>query len=101
MIIEQTEGGAFNVGRDDQPRPMLDVARIACDLTGASHDLIEQVEAPGRQTVVKRLATERIRKLGWQPTLNLEAGMAATLDWVRSLNPDGSIPQAGLDTNRN
>lgn len=89
LVIEQTDGGAFNVGRDDNAVPMLDVARLACLLTGASadDDLIEMVDAPARQTVVKRLATKRLRSLGWEPTVDLFDGMMATLEWVRELDP--------------
>ena len=35
------------------------------------------------QTVVKRLATQRIRSLGWEPKVELEEGMRRTLEWIR------------------
>ena len=57
LIIETTGGGAFNVGRDDQRVAMSDVAREACRLTGAPFDLIQIIDAPAQQTVVKRLST--------------------------------------------
>lgn len=87
MVIEQTTGGAFNVGRDDNPLPMRRVAEMACDLVGASHSLIEEVDAPGMQTVVKRLSTEKIRRLGWRPLVDLEEGMKRTLAWVEEKAP--------------
>jgi len=89
VALEDEVGGVFNVGRDDAAVPMLDVAKIACDLTDAPYSLIEEVEAPGNQTVVKRLATDRIRALGWEPMVELDDGMGRTLDWVRSLTADG------------
>ena len=89
LILEQTQGGAFNVGRDDAATSMLDVARLACDLTGASESLIELVDAPMNQTLVKRLATGRVRALGWTPEIELEEGMRRTLEWVRTLGSDG------------
>ena len=76
----------FNVGRDDASVTMLHVAMLACELTGAPYGLIEEVDAPARQTVVKRLATEKLRSLGWQPEVELEDGMARTLEWVRGLD---------------
>jgi nucleoside-diphosphate-sugar epimerase len=85
LLLEQTDGGAFNIGRDDNAVPMRRVAEMACDLVGASHGLIEEVEAPGRQTVVKRLATQKIRDLGWSADVSLEEGMARTLEAVRAL----------------
>jgi nucleoside-diphosphate-sugar epimerase len=68
---------------------MMRVARLACDLTDAPYTLIREVEAPARQTVVKRLATERIRMLGWEPRVDLQEGMEQTLEWVRTLGDDG------------
>jgi nucleoside-diphosphate-sugar epimerase len=82
MILEEDATGAFNVGRDDNACPLLDVARLACDLVGASRGLIEEVPAPGRQTVVKRLATDRIRALGWEPEVDLLEGMENVRDWI-------------------
>jgi nucleoside-diphosphate-sugar epimerase len=83
--IEDTDGGVFNVGRDDASVSMLHVAMMACELTGAPLDLIEEVDAPARQTVVKRLATGKLRSLGWEPRVELEEGMTRTLDWVKGL----------------
>lgn len=83
------QGGAYNVGRDDAAVPMLEVAQRACDLVGASYDLIREIEAPARQTVVKRLATRQLRALGWAPEVELAEGMERTLEWVRSLGEDG------------
>lgn len=85
MTIEQTDGGTFNVGRDDSATTMLEVARRACDMTGAPHSLIEVVDPPERQTVVKRLSTRKIRALGWKPEVDLDEGMERTLQWVKGL----------------
>lgn len=75
-----TGHGIYNVGRDDDPRPMVEVARIACDLVGAPYDLIELVDPPAAQTVVKRLATAKLRALGWSPQVELEDGMRRTAE---------------------
>jgi len=88
MIIEQPESGIFNVGRDDDPKTMLEIAERACDLAGASRDLIQVVPAPGMQTVVKRLSTERIRQLGWVPTVELEDGIKEVFEWVKRFDVD-------------
>ncbi len=82
LILESDETGAFNVGRDDNACPLLDVARLACELVEAPRDLIEEVPAPGRQTVVKRLETRRIRALGWEPEVELREGMEHVRDWI-------------------
>lgn len=84
-VMESGQPGVFNVARDDDARLMLTVAQYACRLTDAPFDLIQEVDPPARQTVVKRLAAQKIRDLGWKPEVELGDGMAATLEWVRGL----------------
>jgi nucleoside-diphosphate-sugar epimerase len=79
-------GGPWDVGRDDDPVPMLELARLVCRLTGAPEGLIEEVEAPPGG-VSQALDTERLRDLGWRPEVDLEQGLRATLDWLRSAGP--------------
>ena len=83
MIIEQPDAGIFNIGRDDDPRSMLEIAERACELAGASKELIQIVPAPAMQTIVKRLSTARIRQLGWTPTIELEEGIEYVFEWVK------------------
>lgn len=88
MTIERSEGGVWNVGRDDNAHSMLFVAAIACDLVDADVDeLVDHLDAPLRQTVVKRLSTSKLRSIGWKPRVELREGMARTLEWVRTLPP--------------
>lgn len=99
MIIEagevaQTPGewakgtGVYNVGRSDNEASMLEVARIACELAGSDCDgLIQMVDPPANQTVVKRLTTRKLRGLGWAPTVDLREGMERTLVMVREMEP--------------
>lgn len=91
LAIEQHGAGVYNIGRDDDPRSMLDIARLACKLAGAPEDLIVEVDAPAGQTVVKRLATDRLRALGWSPTVELEDGMERVYEWVRRYDQDGVL----------
>ena len=88
--------GAYNVGRDDCPVSMLDLARKCCDLAGASHELIDVVPAPERQTVVKRLSTTKLQLLGWEPTVELDEGLPEVLRWVRRFDADGQIIEGVL-----
>ena len=92
MTIEETRGGVFNVGRDDAATSMERVAELACELAGAPESLIELIDAPARQTVVKRLSTEKLRMLGWRPQVELADGMERTLDWVRKLPGPSAVP---------
>lgn len=94
LTIEKAHGGIWNLGRDDNALPMRTVAEMACDLTGASHDLIVEVAAPDRQTVVKRLSTRKIRSLGWEPEVDLEEGMRRTLEYVKALPAPAELQAA-------
>lgn len=91
IVIEQTDGGAFNVGRDDNAEPLRVTAERACDLVGVAHDLIVDVDPPANQTLVKRLATQKIRDLGWTPEVSLAEGMARTLEFVKDLAPPAAV----------
>lgn len=93
VVEMMPEGGVFNVGRDDNPVSMRRVAHLACKLTGAPEQLVELVDAPVNQTVVKRLSTQRLERLGWTARVPLEEGMEATLEWVKTLRVDGSVKE--------
>jgi nucleoside-diphosphate-sugar epimerase len=81
----------FNIGRDDDPRSMLEIAQLACKMAGAPEDLIELVDPPAGQTAVKRLSTARLRALGWEPTVELEEGMARVYNHVSRYDADGVL----------
>jgi nucleoside-diphosphate-sugar epimerase len=83
VVLESGEGGAFNVGSDSDPVAQTDVARIACELTGASHDLIEEVEPPAGRAA-PRISIERLRALGWRPEVGLEDGLRLLLESWRT-----------------
>jgi nucleoside-diphosphate-sugar epimerase len=87
LVMESGEGGGWNIGRDDNATSMRRVAEIACGLTRAPADLITDIDAPARQTVVKRLSTKRLAGLGWAPTTDLREGMEMTLAWLHEAHP--------------
>jgi nucleoside-diphosphate-sugar epimerase len=74
---------AWNIGRDDIAIPMRTVAEMACAMTGAPYSLIQDVDPPGRQTVVKRLGMQKLHNLGWEPQVELAEGMERTLAWIK------------------
>lgn len=82
-IIQSGQVGIFNAGRDDDEVSMGDIAAMACRMTGAPVDLITFVDPPLKKTMVKRLSTERLRSLGWKPTVNLNEGMEALYLWIQ------------------
>lgn len=94
LVLEETSGGVYNVGRDDNPVSMMYVAGFACYLAGVSEENIRVTDPPEMQTVVKRLSTERLRSLGWAPDVTLEEGMRRTMEWVRTLDATGAVAAA-------
>jgi nucleoside-diphosphate-sugar epimerase len=88
LLLERGEAGVVNVGSDADPVPLLDVARLACELTDAPQELVREVEPPpGR--VASRVAVDRLRALGWRPEVSLDQGMRLLLDSLRAGAPAG------------
>lgn len=86
LVLEADAAGTFNVGWDGELVALVDIARVACELTGASQELIEEIEPPpGR--VMTRIATERIRAFGWRPEVSLDEGMRRLLESLRAGAP--------------
>lgn len=77
-------GEVFNVGAAEE-RSILDNARVVLDLLGKSHDLITFV--PDRLGHVQRHAVDSSKlreRLGWQPNIPFEQGMAETVAWYQT-----------------
>jgi nucleoside-diphosphate-sugar epimerase len=89
LILRTGATGAFNIGRDDDERSMLEIARMSCDLAKASYGLIQEVEPPQKKTMIKRLSTEKLRNLGWRSFVDLEDGMPKVFEWVKNFNCNG------------
>lgn len=90
IAIEKGEG-PYNIGRDDDPTSMERVAQLACIIAGGDPGLVEMIQAPARQTVVKRLSAARVRRLGWSPQVGLYDGMEETFrTWVERLDANGA-----------
>jgi nucleoside-diphosphate-sugar epimerase len=86
LVLESGEPRTYNVGWDGELVALVDVARVACELTGAPQELIEEVEPPAGR-VMTRIATERIRALGWRAEVSLDEGMRLLLDAIRAGAP--------------
>jgi nucleoside-diphosphate-sugar epimerase len=86
LVMESGEEGAFNIGADGEAVALADIARLACELTAAPPELIEEVEPPpGR--VMTRISIQRIRALGWRPEVPLDEGMRLLLESLRAGAP--------------
>ncbi len=85
LLLDAKATGAHDVGRDDDPRTLLEIAQIACRLAAAPEDLIEVVDPPaGPAPVLDRLDLGALHELGWRPEVGLEDGMGRTLEWLLS-----------------
>jgi nucleoside-diphosphate-sugar epimerase len=79
LVLESGEEGVFDVGSDADPVSMIDAASLACAITGAPEELIDEIEPPpGR--VSPQISVDRLRALGWQPEVGLEDGLRLTLE---------------------
>jgi nucleoside-diphosphate-sugar epimerase len=78
LLIERDERGAWNIGRDDDRRSMLEAARLVCSVTGASEDLIDEVDAP-TAPAAGHVSTAKLRATGWKPEVDFEDGLRRTL----------------------
>ena len=91
LLIEKNQTGAFNVGRDDDYRSMVEIAQRACDLAGKDYSLIEMEKAPNNQTIVKRLSTQKLMDLGWKPKVGIDEGEKILFDWIKKFDKDGNL----------
>jgi nucleoside-diphosphate-sugar epimerase len=79
LVLESGEEDVFDIGSDTDPVSMIDAARLACALTGAPEELIDEIEPPpGR--VSPQISVDRLRALGWQPEVGLEDGLRLMLE---------------------
>jgi nucleoside-diphosphate-sugar epimerase len=84
ILVEHGEHGDWDVGRDDDLRTLEEVARLVLTLSGADPSLVEHAEPPpGYTPLIEALDTDRLRSLGWRPTVGFEDGIRLTLDSLR------------------
>jgi dTDP-glucose 4,6-dehydratase len=75
--------GPMNIGSPDE-WSVLDLARLIIDLVGADVE-VRHVERPVDDPTVRRPdITLASRELGWKPTVPVEEGLRATIDWFRA-----------------
>ncbi|KAB7517967.1 dTDP-glucose 4,6-dehydratase [Halosegnis rubeus] len=75
-------GEVYNIGSGDE-QTNLEIARTVCAAVDASEDLIEFVEDRPGHDQRYALDTQRVRTLGWEPTVSFEEGLAKTVAYYR------------------
>ncbi len=88
MILESGQSGTWNVNRNDDHRPVGDLARMVLELTGSTSSLHEE-DPPERVTVRKSLDNYRLLGLGWRPEVALEDGIKKTYEYFRKFDRGG------------
>ena len=91
MVLESGGKGEWNVGRDDDLKSMAQCAEIACMVTGAPLDLISIRGVPSDVTAVKNLSVDRLRRLGWDPTVDFREGMERLYAWIELFDENGEM----------
>ena len=80
-------GEVYNVGGNCS-LPNLDVIHRILAATGRPASLITEVpDRPGHDRRYALTNAKLTRETGWEPAVNFDAGLAATVDWYRS-NPE-------------
>lgn len=75
--------GAWNIGRDDNPYTMEEIAVMICKMVGAPLNLIELVDTPPGIIRLKRQSTDRLRSLGWKPRVDFTEMLMRTYEWIK------------------
>ena len=84
VVLERgVPGEVYNCGGPDECENLKLVRRIV-ELTGADQSLIEFVtDRPGHDRRYS-LSSEKVRALGWEPSVRLAEGLARTVRWYQA-----------------
>lgn len=85
MDADNKTTGPINLGNPGE-FTIRQLAELVIKMTGSSSKIVERplpTDDPTRRRPNIDLAIE---KLGWQPTVSLEEGLAKTIDWFRSID---------------
>jgi dTDP-glucose 4,6-dehydratase len=82
VLARGEPGGVYNVGGPDE-LPNIEVVKRILALTGRDESLIEFVrDRPGHDRRYS-LSSERVRALGWEPSVAFDDGLERTVTWYR------------------
>jgi nucleoside-diphosphate-sugar epimerase len=84
MAIEELDiPYTINIGHAREPMAMFQIAEMVCRAADAPSGLIKIVDAPPAQTLVKRLAFDRLHGLGWEPETPIAEGIRRCVEAMR------------------
>lgn len=88
-ILESGFMGTWNVNRNDDHRPVQDIARLVKEVTGSDSAIVLQ-DPPERVTLRKSLLDTELRQLGWEPETSLEDGAKQAYEYFRRFDRNGA-----------
>lgn len=89
LVAETGHEGTLNICRSDEPVLMSGLAKRCTALVPGSASVITETDPPAGVTPRKDLDDTPLRALGWEPTVNLDEGLPATLEYMSRFGPDG------------
>jgi dTDP-glucose 4,6-dehydratase len=87
LLARGRDGEIYNIG-GNRSLPNKTVVEQILAMTGQPQNLIEYVtDRPGHDRRYALSSEKLMRETGWEPKMDFERGLAATLEWYRS-NPE-------------
>jgi CDP-glucose 4,6-dehydratase len=86
VIAEGTAGEAYCVGSPDSPMSVLEVMRAMAEAAGVAFTAPEEKARDSRfqEIASQAVIDDKLRALGWSPSMSFACGIRETLDWYRS-----------------
>jgi len=81
LLKTYSDEAHVNIGSGED-LPIYELARLVCKVVGFEGDIIRDETKPDG-TPRKLMAADRLRAMGWSPSISLKDGLAATYDWYR------------------
>ena len=82
LMRNYTGMGHINVG-SGRDHTIIDLARMIVDIVGFDGEIVCDASKPDG-TPRKLLKTDRLRQLGWEPSIGLREGLKTTYAWFRN-----------------
>lgn len=86
FLMERYSGAEHvNVGSGDD-LPIIDLARLVCEVVGFEGEIATDTSKPDG-TMRKLMSGEKLRGMGWRPTIALRDGIAEVYRWFLAKKP--------------
>ena len=89
LVAESGRAGCWNVCRNDDHVSMAYLAERCIALVPGCASAVTRTDAPAGVTHCKYLDDIALRALGWEPQVNLDEGLPATLEYMSRFDRDG------------